>query len=120
MTLLTDSIREALLRNGRLRQRFRERGDGRARLSACREAVYAEPRIPHLALESSLTLRPRISPRPIRSRYGNARIGQRPLSEIEALRGGLGLRVERDLHFVRAKTIGTHADEAGALGYIRT
>jgi hypothetical protein len=36
------------------------------------------------------------------------------------LRGGLGLRVERDLHFVRAKTIGTHADEAGALGYIRT
>jgi hypothetical protein len=27
MTLLTDAIREALLRNGRLRQRFRERGD---------------------------------------------------------------------------------------------
>ena len=27
ITLLTDSIREALLRNGRLRQRFRERGD---------------------------------------------------------------------------------------------
>jgi hypothetical protein len=51
---------------------------------------------------------------------GMPEFGSVRLSEIEALRGGLGLRVERDLHFVPAKTIGAHADEAGALGYIRT
>jgi hypothetical protein len=30
------------------------------------------------------------------------------------------LPVERDLHFVPVTTIGAHADEAGALGYINT
>jgi Protein of unknown function (DUF2958) len=36
------------------------------------------------------------------------------LSEIEALRGGLGLRAERDLHFVPPQMVEAHAEEAGA------
>lgn len=41
------------------------------------------------------------------------------LSELESLRGRLGLPVERDLHFTANKPLSAYADEAFHLGYLR-
>jgi hypothetical protein len=43
---------------------------------------------------------------------GFPELGNVSLSELEALQGPLGLRVERDLHFKAAKTLGQYAEEA--------
>ena len=46
-------------------------------------------------------------------------IGSVRISEIAALRGRLGLPVERDLHFTANKTLSEYADEANRLGRIK-
>jgi hypothetical protein len=51
---------------------------------------------------------------------GCAELGSVSLAEIGALRGKLGLPVERDLHFKAAKTLTAYADEARLLGRIKT
>ena len=45
-------------------------------------------------------------------------LGSVLISEIEALRGCLGLPVERDMYFKADKTIGEYAEEAWSLRYI--
>ena len=50
---------------------------------------------------------------------GCPELGNVSLSEIGALRGKLGLPVERDLHFKATKTISAYADEANRVGCIR-
>jgi hypothetical protein len=42
------------------------------------------------------------------------------LAELAAVRGQLGLPVERDQHFIANKTISAYADEARAQGNIIT
>jgi hypothetical protein len=49
---------------------------------------------------------------------GFPELGSVSLSEIAALRGKLGLPVERDLHFEATKTLTAYADEASRLGHI--
>jgi len=51
---------------------------------------------------------------------GCPELGSASLSEIGALRGKLGLPVERDLHFKAAKSLAAYADEARLLGRIKT
>jgi hypothetical protein len=46
-------------------------------------------------------------------------LGSVRISEIESLRGRLGLPVERDLHFNATKTLSAYSDEARARGAIR-
>jgi hypothetical protein len=41
------------------------------------------------------------------------------ISEIESVRGGLGLPVERDLHFLADKTLSAYANEAYRLGHLQ-
>lgn len=50
---------------------------------------------------------------------GCPELGSVRLSEIAALRGRLGLPVERDLHFKATKSLTAYADEARQLGCIR-
>jgi hypothetical protein len=50
---------------------------------------------------------------------GFPELGSVSLSEIAALRGGLGLPVERDLHFKAAKKLSEYADEARQLERIK-
>jgi hypothetical protein len=50
---------------------------------------------------------------------GCPEIGSVSLTEIAALRGRLGLPVERDLHFEAAKSLTAYADEARLLGRIK-
>jgi Protein of unknown function (DUF2958) len=51
---------------------------------------------------------------------GCPELGYVALSELAALRGKLGLPVERDLHFIASKTISGYANEARAQGRIVT
>jgi len=46
-------------------------------------------------------------------------LGSVSLAEIAALRGKLGLPVERDLHFKAEKSLTAYADEARLLGRIK-
>jgi hypothetical protein len=50
---------------------------------------------------------------------GCPELGSVSLSEITALRGKLGLPVERDLHFEAEKSLTAYADEARLLGRIK-
>ena len=50
---------------------------------------------------------------------GFPELGSVSLSELAALRGRLGLPVERDLYFVARKTLSTYAREASEAGHIR-
>jgi len=52
--------------------------------------------------------------------FGHPEIGSVYLSEIEAVRGGLGLPVERDLHFTAAKPLSAYARDAYRAGQIVT
>jgi hypothetical protein len=50
---------------------------------------------------------------------GFPEVGSVSLSELASVRGGLGLPVERDLHFVARKPLSAYADEARESGAIR-
>lgn len=49
---------------------------------------------------------------------GCPEIGSVALREIEGLRGALGLKVERDLHFVAARPLSKYAEAARRAGAI--
>jgi hypothetical protein len=49
---------------------------------------------------------------------GFPELGSVSLSELAAVRGKLGLPIERDLYFTADKPISAYADEAVALGHI--
>ena len=49
---------------------------------------------------------------------GNPELGYVSLAEIAALRGPLGLPVERDLYFVADRPLSAYADDAQAMGRI--
>jgi hypothetical protein len=51
---------------------------------------------------------------------GYPELGYVSLAELSALRGPLGLPVERDLHFVANKPLSAYAEEARAAGRIVT
>ncbi|MCL4677739.1 MAG: DUF2958 domain-containing protein [Alphaproteobacteria bacterium] len=51
--------------------------------------------------------------------FGTPEMGSVRLSEIESLRGRLGLPVERDLHFTGRKPLSAYADEARIAGHIK-
>ena len=50
---------------------------------------------------------------------GCPELGSVSLSELESVRGRLGLPIERDLHFTPTKTLSAYADEAREHGGIR-
>ena len=52
--------------------------------------------------------------------YGYPELGYVSLAELVTVRGGLGLPVERDLHFVASKRISGYAREARMAGRIVT
>lgn len=51
--------------------------------------------------------------------FGTPEMGSVRLSEIAAVRGRLGLPVERDLHFTATKPLSVYADEARIAGHIK-
>jgi len=51
--------------------------------------------------------------------FGCPELGSVSLSELESVRGQLGLPIERDLYFAATKTLSAYVDEALAHGAIR-
>jgi hypothetical protein len=116
MKLLTNSIREQLLRNGRLQQDRAEAGDSDADFipvvklftpAACTWLLTElDPDDPDIAFGLCDL------------GFGSPELGSVRISEIVSVRGRLGLPAERDFHFRASKTISAYANEARAAGHI--
>lgn len=118
MKLLTQSIREQLLRNGRLKDQY--------------AGTDSEPDfIPVVKLftpDANCTwLLTELDPADPDIAFGLCdlgmgfpELGSVSIAELESVRGKMGLPIERDLHFTPAKTISAYAAEARAHGSIVT
>lgn len=117
MKLLTQSIREQLLRNGRLKDQY--------------AGTDSEPDfLPVVKLftpDAGCTwLLTELDPADPDTGFGLCdlgmgfpELGSVSIAELESVRGKLGLPVERDLHFAPTKTISAYADEARKHGAIK-
>lgn len=117
MEILTQSLREKLLANGRQQQPLR---------GTAHEIDFA-PVVKLFTPDAGATwLLTEIDPDDPDVAFGLCdlglgcpEIGNVSLSELSALRGQLGLPVERDLYFSADKPLSEYADEARRLGRIR-
>jgi hypothetical protein len=111
MKLLTTSIRDQLLRNGRIRQALEE--DGRS------DADFI-PVVKLFTPDAGCTwLLTGLDPEDEDIAFGLCdlgmgcpELGSVRISELESVRGRLGLPVERDLHFKAVRTISVYARAA--------
>ncbi|MFD0986248.1 DUF2958 domain-containing protein [Methyloligella solikamskensis] len=117
MKLLTNSIREQLLRNGRIRQALAEEGKADADFLPVVKLFTPDAGCTWLLTE--------LDPDDPDIAFGLcdlgldcAELGSVRISEIESVHGRLGLPVERDLHFCPTKTIAAYAEEARLKGRI--
>lgn len=118
MKLLTKDIYERLAKNGRIRDR-------------CNKAEMTEPDfLPVVKLftpDAQCTwLLIELDPEDLDIAFGLCdlgmgcpELGYLSISELESVRGKLGLPVERDRHFTPTKTLSAYADEARHLGRIK-
>jgi hypothetical protein len=117
MELLTKEIRERLLRNGRIRQQLQE--DGRAEANFIPVVKLFTPDAVCTWLLTELDPDdPDIAFGLCDLGMGFPELGSVSISEIEGVRGKLGLRVGRDLHFAPTKTLSAYANDARAHGAI--
>ncbi len=116
MQLLTDSIRARLLANGR----------AQAPVRGTDAEIDFEPVVKLFTPDGGATwLLTELDPEDPDIAFGLCdlgmgcpELGSVRVSEIEAIRGGLGLPVERDLFFAPSKTLGGYADAAIGSGHI--
>ncbi len=109
--LLTSDLRQRLLQNGRLRLQFQMDG---------RDGPDFLPVVKLFTPDAGCTwLLTEIDPEDPDIAFGLCdlgmgfpELGSVSLSELESVRGRLGLPVERDLHFMPTKTLSAYADEA--------
>ena len=120
MKLLTDDIRNRLLRNGQLHNELEQQGK--------------EPDLDFLPVVKLFTpdagctwLLTEIDPEDPDIAFGLCdlgmgcpELGSVSLSELESVRGKLGLPVERDLHFTPVMTISEYAEVARRDGFIES
>ena len=118
MKLLTQSLRAALLRNGKLRLQFQEGGKIEPDFLPVVKLFTPDAGCTWLLTEIDPD-EPDIAFGLCDLGMGCPELGSVSLSEITALRGKLGLPVERDLHFAPTKTISAYAAEARAAGQIK-
>lgn len=117
MQLLTQSIRERLLDNGRLRLELSLEG---------REEPDFLPVVKLFTPDGACTwLLSELDPAEPDIAFGLCDLGMGfpelgcvSLTELASVRGKLGLPVERDLHFAAAKTLSAYAAEARRRGSI--
>lgn len=117
MKLLTKSIREKHLANGRRQEPVR----------GTNEEIDFRPVVKLFTPDAACTwLLSEIDPEDPNIAFGlcdlgmgTPELGSVRISEIESVRGKLGLPVERDRYFEAEKTLSAYADEARGLGVIR-
>lgn len=118
MKLLTKTIREQLLRNGRIRAGLAEKGEAEADFLPVVKLFTPDANCTWLLTE--------IDPDDCDIAFGLCdlgmgcpELGSVSIRELESVRGRLGLPVERDVHFSATKTLSAYADEARLHGAIR-
>lgn len=116
--LLTKDICEKLLRNGRLRQQFDEQGEAEEDFLPVVKLFTPDAGCTWLLTE--------LDPQDLDLAFGLCdlgmgcpELGSVRISEIESVRGVLGLPVERDRFFTATKTLSAYADEASKAGRIK-
>lgn len=117
MKLLTQSIRECLLQNGRIRQQFAERGDAEPDFLPVVKLFTPDAACTWLLTELDPD-DPDIAFGLCDLGMGFPELGSVSIAELESVRGKLGLPIERDLHFMPTKTISAYADDARECGCI--
>ena len=122
MKLLTNDIRDRLLKNGRIRA---ERAESAIMPQEKAEADFI-PVVKLFTPDAGCTwLLTELDPEEPDIAFGLCDLGMGypelgcvRMSELEAVRGKLGLPVERDLHFAPTKTISAYAEQARERGHI--
>jgi hypothetical protein len=111
MKLLTTTIRDQLLRNGRIRQALDEDGGADADFIPVVKLFTPDAQCTWLLTE--------LDPEDEDIAFGLCdlgmgcpELGSVRISELESVRGRLGLPVERDLHFKAVRTISVYARAA--------
>jgi len=118
MKLLTSEIRDQLLRNGRLTQQFFEEGVAEPDFIPVVKLFTPDAACTWLLTELDPD-DPDIAFGLCDLGMGFPELGSVRISELESIRGRLGLPVERDLHFAPMKTLSAYADEARERGGIQ-
>ena len=111
MELLTQEIREQLLRNGRLRLEFQAKGEAEPDFLPVVKLFTPDAGCTWLLTELDPE-DPDIAFGLCDLGMGFPELGAVSIAELESVRGRLGLPVERDLHFRPTKTLSAYADEA--------
>jgi hypothetical protein len=119
MKLLTSDIKARLLENRRLQEEMRERGQG--------AEIDFFPVIKLFTPDGAATwLLTELDPEDADIAFGLCdlgmgcpELGSVRISELEAVRGWLGLPVERDRHFKAEGSLGDYADLAREIGRIK-
>jgi hypothetical protein len=117
-TLLTDELREQLLRNGRLQRDCVERGENQPDFLPIVKLFTPDAGCTWLLTELDPD-DPDIAFGLCDLGMGCPETGSVSISELESVRGRLGLSVERDVHFNPTKTLSAYADEAWTGGVIK-
>jgi Protein of unknown function (DUF2958) len=118
MKLLTADIRNRLLRNGRVRQQREQAGEPEPDVLPVVKLFTPDGGCTWLLTEIDPE-DPDIAFGLCDLGFGCPELGSVSLSELESVRGQLGLPIERDLYFTATKTLSAYADEARAHGGIR-
>jgi hypothetical protein len=112
MKLITDSLTQQLLANGRAQRAAIDKGE---------DALDLKPVVKLFTPDAQCTwLLTELDPDGGLAfglcdlGLGEPELGYVSLAELAAVRGNLGLPVERDRHFVASKTISVYTDEARA------
>lgn len=111
MKLLTQDIRERLLRNGRLQRELQDGGKAEADFIPVVKLFTPDAGCTWLLTELDPD-DPDIAFGLCDLGLGFPELGSVSLTEIAGIRGRLGLPVERDLHFAPTKTLSAYAEEA--------
>lgn len=118
MKLLTNDIRDRLLQNGRIRAEIAEAGKATADFIPVVKLFTPDAGCTWLLTELDPE-DPDIAFGLCDLGMGHPELGCVSISELESVRGKLGLPVERDLHFAATKTISAYAAEARARGSVQ-
>ena len=117
MKLLTNDIRDRLLKNGRIRVELAQTGKAAADFIPVVKLFTPDAGCTWLLTELDPE-EPDIAFGLCDLGMGYPELGCVRMSELESVRGKLGLPVERDLHFAPTKTISAYAEEARERGQI--
>ena len=118
MKLFTKHIHDQLLKNGRIHTQFIESGEAEISFLPVVKLFTPDTNCTWLLTE--------IEPDDPDIAFGLCDLGMAcpelgtvRISELQSVRGPLGLPVERDRYFTATKSIDAYADEAWQLGYIK-